>query len=51
MVARDAQDHSARSVAPGTARGLANFLGESLGIARAWLETRFQSDVVRALSP
>ena len=30
-------------------RGLANFFGESLGTARAWLETRFQSDVVRAL--
>ena len=30
-------------------RGLANFFGESLGTARAWLETRFRSDVVRAL--
>ena len=30
-------------------RGLANFFGESLGTARGWLETRYQSDVVRAL--
>jgi phytoene dehydrogenase-like protein len=30
-------------------RGLATFFGEALGTARGWLETRFQSDVVRAL--
>jgi phytoene dehydrogenase-like protein len=30
-------------------RGLANFFGEALGTARGWLETRFQSEVVRAL--
>ena len=30
-------------------RGLATFFGEALGTARAWLETRFQSDLVRAL--
>ena len=30
-------------------RGLATFFGEALGTARGWLETRFQSEVVRAL--
>jgi phytoene dehydrogenase-like protein len=30
-------------------RGLAAFFGEALGTARGWLETRFQSEVVRAL--
>ena len=30
-------------------RGLATFFGEALGTARGWLETRFQSDLVRAL--
>ncbi len=30
-------------------RGLVNFFGEALGTARAWLETRFHSDLVRAL--
>lgn len=30
-------------------RGLATFLGEALGTARGWLETRFQSDLTRAL--
>jgi len=30
-------------------RGLANFFGEALGTARGWLETRFQSETVRAL--
>ena len=30
-------------------RGLAAFFGEALGTARAWLETRYQSDVVQAL--
>lgn len=30
-------------------RGLANFFGEALGTARGWLETRFQSEVLRAL--
>jgi phytoene dehydrogenase-like protein len=30
-------------------RGLATYFGEALGTARAWLETRYQSDVVQAL--
>ena len=30
-------------------RGLASFFGEALGTARGWLETRYQSEVVRAL--
>jgi phytoene dehydrogenase-like protein len=30
-------------------RGLATFFGEALGTARGWLESRFQSEVVRAL--
>jgi phytoene dehydrogenase-like protein len=30
-------------------RGFASFFGEALGTARGWLETRFQSDLVRAL--
>jgi phytoene dehydrogenase-like protein len=30
-------------------RGLATFFGEALGTARGWLETRFQSEVIRAL--
>ena len=30
-------------------RGLANFFGDTLGNARGWLETRYQSDLVRAL--
>jgi phytoene dehydrogenase-like protein len=30
-------------------RGLATFFGEALGTARGWLETRFQSDLMRAL--
>jgi phytoene dehydrogenase-like protein len=30
-------------------RGLVAFFGEALGTARGWLETRFQSEVVRAL--
>jgi phytoene dehydrogenase-like protein len=30
-------------------RGLVTFFGEALGTARGWLETRFQSDLVRAL--
>jgi phytoene dehydrogenase-like protein len=30
-------------------RGLVNFFGEALGTARGWLETRFQSELVRAL--
>jgi phytoene dehydrogenase-like protein len=30
-------------------RGLAAFFGEALGTARGWLETRFQSEVTRAL--
>ncbi len=30
-------------------RGLATFFGEALGSARGWLETRYQSDLVRAL--
>jgi phytoene dehydrogenase-like protein len=30
-------------------RGLATFFGEALGTARGWLDTRFQSEVVRAL--
>src|SRR5271169_5124208 len=30
-------------------RGLAAFFGEALGTARGWLETRFQSEIVRAL--
>jgi len=30
-------------------RGLATFFGEALGTARGWLETRFQSEEVRAL--
>ena len=30
-------------------RGLAAFFGEALGTARGWLETRYQSEVVRAL--
>jgi phytoene dehydrogenase-like protein len=30
-------------------RGLANFFGEALGTARGWLETRYQSELVRAL--
>ena len=30
-------------------RGLAQFFGEALGTGRGWLETRFQSDLVRAL--
>jgi phytoene dehydrogenase-like protein len=30
-------------------RGLASFFGEALGTTRGWLETRYQSDVVRAL--
>jgi len=30
-------------------RGLANFFGEALGDARGWLETRYQSELVRAL--
>ena len=31
------------------ARGLATYFGEALGTARGWLETRFQSELVRAL--
>jgi len=30
-------------------RGLANFFGEALGTARGWLETGYQSELVRAL--
>jgi phytoene dehydrogenase-like protein len=30
-------------------RGLATYFGEALGTARAWLETRYQSDVMQAL--
>jgi phytoene dehydrogenase-like protein len=30
-------------------RGLASYFGEALGTGRGWLETRFQSEVVRAL--
>ncbi len=30
-------------------RGLVSFFGEALGTARGWLETRYQSEVVRAL--
>jgi phytoene dehydrogenase-like protein len=30
-------------------RGLATYFGEALGTARAWLETRYQSDVLQAL--
>jgi phytoene dehydrogenase-like protein len=30
-------------------RGLAAFFGQALGTARGWLETRFQSELVRAL--
>jgi phytoene dehydrogenase-like protein len=30
-------------------RGLAGFFGEALGTARGWLETRYRSDLVRAL--
>ena len=30
-------------------RGLATFFGEALGTARGWLETRYQSELVRAL--
>ena len=30
-------------------RGLAAYFGEALGTARGWLETRFQSELVRAL--
>ena len=30
-------------------RGLANFFGEALGTARGWLETRYQSELIRAL--
>jgi phytoene dehydrogenase-like protein len=30
-------------------RGLATFFGEALGTARGWLETRFQSELTRAL--
>jgi len=30
-------------------RGLASFFGDALGTTRGWLETRYQSDVVRAL--
>ena len=30
-------------------RGLATFFGEALGTARGWLETRYQSDLLRAL--
>jgi phytoene dehydrogenase-like protein len=30
-------------------RGLANFFGETLGTARGWLETRYHSDLIRAL--
>jgi phytoene dehydrogenase-like protein len=30
-------------------RGLATFFGEALGTARSWLETRYQSELVRAL--
>ena len=30
-------------------RGLATYFGEALGTGRGWLETRFQSDLVRAL--
>jgi len=30
-------------------RGLATFFGEALGTARGWLETRFQSELIRAL--
>src|SRR5271170_4835342 len=30
-------------------RGLAAFFGEALGTARGWLETRYQSELVRAL--
>jgi phytoene dehydrogenase-like protein len=30
-------------------RGLAGFFGEALGTARGWLETRYQSELVRAL--
>jgi phytoene dehydrogenase-like protein len=30
-------------------RGLANFFGEALGTARGWLESHYQSDLVRAL--
>ncbi len=30
-------------------RGLASFFGEALGTARGWLETRYQSELVRAL--
>ncbi len=30
-------------------RGLATFFGEALGTARGWLETRYRSEVVRAL--
>jgi phytoene dehydrogenase-like protein len=30
-------------------RGMATFFGEALGTARGWLETRFQSELVRAL--
>ena len=30
-------------------RGLAEFFGEALGTGRGWLETRFQSELVRAL--
>ena len=48
MVAHDAQDHAREAWRRGL-RGLATFFGESLGTARGWLETRFQSDLVRAL--
>ena len=30
-------------------RGLASYFGEALGTARGWLETRYQSELVRAL--
>ena len=41
IVAREARRRSFR--------GLANFFGEALGTARGWLESRYQSDLVRAL--
>ena len=39
----------AREIRRRGSRGLANFFGEALGTARGWLETHFQSEVVRAL--
>ena len=49
MVGRDAQAGRAREAWKRGLRGLATYFGEGLGTARGWLETRYQSELVRAL--